>query len=255
MSNRNSAYIVTGASRGLGREIALLSAKKGAPLFLIARESKDLESIKQQCLDINRDVYKISADLGSSTDLRTTINIIESELPKDISKLYHFNNASIIEPISEMKDLEYDNIDNLIKVNLTAAFYLSSRLMSIVNNQQTKLIIANISSGVSKTPIEGWSGYCVSKAGLNMLTNCIIAEAKLHNLPISAVSINPGALDTEMQNKIRSADSNSIPITKKFIKMHTDGHLNKVDEVALKIFDLIEAEPFPQDEFVDFNLL
>ena len=88
-----------------------------------------------------------------------------------------------------------------------------------------------------------------------MLTSCIAEETSNWENKVHSVAINPGALDTEMQKKIRESDINESPIAERFIKMHDEGKLNHPNQVAIKILKILKVEPFPNGQFVDFNLI
>ncbi|HQS53388.1 MAG TPA: SDR family NAD(P)-dependent oxidoreductase, partial [Daejeonella sp.] len=104
-------------------------------------------------------------------------------------------------------------------------------------------------------PVVGWSAYCISKAGLNMLSKCISVEGEHEKLDVFSISINPGAIDTSMQEKIRNADAEKVPATKKFENLFNEGKLQKPDEVAKKIFRVLETEKYVNGDFIDLNLI
>ena len=91
-------------------------------------------------------------------------------------------------------------------------------------------VILSVSSGAFHTAIEGWSTYCSSKAGLEMLSKCIDEEYQ----DIINLSIAPGKVDTPMQNDIRFADEKAFPRLKEFQKYFKDGELSDAKEVATK---------------------
>ena len=93
-----------------------------------------------------------------------------------------------------------------------------------------------MSSGAAHNAIEGWSTYCSSKAGLNMLSKCI--DEEYHD--IINLSIAPGKVDTPMQNDIRFADEKAFPRLKEFQNYYKDGELADVKEVAAKYNKILQ---------------
>lgn len=247
--------IITGASKGLGKSIAINLANQDSDCILIARNKSELDLVAEECSMLGSKVKVICADLSSINQIESVIEQLNINIPKDTPKISLYNNASTIHPISRINDITPKDLDNLFKVNLISAFALSSAVCSMIINYRSSGFIINISSGVSLKAIEGWSAYCASKAGLNMLTNSIAVEANTFGHSIKSVSINPGALDTDMQLDIRLTKNTGLPITEKFISMHDDGLLKNVDDVSKKIIELVNSKNFPNNEFVDFNLL
>ena len=99
--------------------------------------------------------------------------------------------------------------------------------------------------------MKGWSSYCISKAGLNMLSKCIAIENETGD--IFSLSINTGAIDTGMQEKIRNADYVEIPATKKFETMYNEGKLQNPIDVADKLFRILASNDYSNGDFIDFN--
>ena len=91
-----------------------------------------------------------------------------------------------------------------IQVNLLGPFYLTQSVLPLMIDQQFGRII-NISSGAAMNPTVGESAYCVSKAGLDMLTKVLGLE--LAGTGVTANALYPGSIDTDMQADIRSVDT------------------------------------------------
>tara|TARA_B110000259_G_C14015481_1_gene401167 strand:+ start:738 stop:1532 length:795 start_codon:yes stop_codon:yes gene_type:complete len=250
----DSIYIITGASKGLGRAIAINGAKNIGRLILIARNETELQEVSKICNEMNAEAIVIPADLSSIEEIKTLKKNIQNHIPNNTSNVYLFNNASTIDPIGPIDSLCPERLNQLFSINITAAFALASEVYAIAKNKNIhSSYIINISSGVSMKAIEGWSAYCASKAALNMLSKSITTEAETFNHPIYSVSINPGALNTQMQENIRSVENMNLPITQKFKDMHTEGSLQDVDIIAKKVIQLSHSSPFPKGQFVDFN--
>jgi benzil reductase ((S)-benzoin forming) len=255
MKNVN-LYIVSGASKGLGSSLAIDFASTNTFLILISRNQKQLSSVAEECRKRGAVVYTIFKDISDESFRIELVDIFKDiDLPK-INKFYLVNNASIIDPISSLVNLNWANQSSLININLTSAIWLSSELLRLSKKYlPEETYIINISSGVSLKPISGWGLYCISKAGINMLTSCIALETELFPNKVYSIAINPGALNTDMQKSIRNADIEESPITSKFKKMHDDGLLKNPEDVSKKIIEIIRKKEFENGSFLDFNLI
>ena len=109
------------------------------------------------------------------------------------------HNAGWIGPIQKIGNQELGAIASAYMINLVAPAVLSSKFINMYKSSKAQKVILSMSSGAAHNAIEGWSTYCSSKAGLNMLSKCI--DEEYHD--IINLSIAPGKVDTPMQNDIR----------------------------------------------------
>ena len=229
LSLMEGAYLVTGASRGIGKSIALSIARNGNPVIALARQSNELESVKSELLELQPDSIIIACDLGVSSHITDAVAKVSSKF-SHLSGIVH--NAGTIHPIENMMDANIENWSNSIQVNLIGVQELTNQLKSSIGGQSHTRITA-ISSGAAKRSIHGWSAYCVSKAGLDMWSMCMAEEGAGRN--ISSLSIAPGIVDTGMQEDIRSAKPESFPSLESFVGYYKNGDLTNPDDVAEKL--------------------
>lgn len=248
--------IITGASKGLGSELAINISKKGVFLLLIARDLNALEFVAEKCRQKGAIVETLIADLSLHNFSVLFSKKLMEVGPTKIDVAYLFNNASIIEPIKRLVNTDFNEQQNLINVNLVAPIFLTSEFLRFIQKSNPKeSFIINVSSGVSLKPIEGWSLYCTSKAGINMLTASVAEETSMWVNKVYSVSINPGALNTNMQYTIRNSENEESPISEKFRQLYNDGSLRDPNFAANKILEIVKNKTFPNGEFIDFNLL
>jgi benzil reductase ((S)-benzoin forming) len=254
--NNRDLAIITGATRGLGKQLAISQSRNGMELILLGRDASALRDVKAECEKKRARISLIEADL-SKNKYRRDLQHILSEIDSDaLNNVYLFNNASVIEPINMLVNIDADAQEQLMQVNLNAPIWISSEFMRFSQRiHSNRSIIVNISSGVSLKPIQGWSLYCMSKAAMNMLTACIAEESKELPFKLTSVAINPGALDTDMQKAIRSSNEKQSPIAKKFQDMYERGDLKNVKKTALKIIEIVQSDSFNNGQYLDFNTL
>jgi len=243
MSSKN-IYIVIGASKGLGYSLIKLAKTKGMT-FGVARSIRDDEA---------DDHVQINCDVSNLREIPSIMKRIDDQLPSEINRIYLFNNASTIQPIKPLAEVGITELKKSFDLNLLAPIIISGEFIKILQSRKfNHSTIVNISSGVSKKAIKGWGSYCITKAGLNMFTECIPVES--NNKKIFSISINPGALDTDMQKEIRDGDASKFSVVTKFKEMYEMGELKNTDQVARKIFKLCDENNFINGSFIDFNNL
>lgn len=249
--------VVTGASGGLGEALAVAAARRGFAVVLVGRESDRFTRVKSHCESITEaPVELIAVDLGTARGVHAAAGVLRGGMLLRYRRALLFNNASTIEPIESLANLTFEDMEKVLRVNVSAAVALSAALVSACSEPgAAEASIVNISSGVSINPVTGWAAYCVSKAALNMVAKCVAAETASIRNPVYSLSINPGPLDTRMQEQIRNADSAKSPAAEKFSRMHAEGRLKRPEDVAARIFEVLDSRRFASGDFVDFNLL
>lgn len=222
-------FLVTGASKGLGRSLALSIASSGGIVIALARDSPELKSIEIELKEISEKSIAVSCDLAEFSQISQTAKLIISNF-EHLSGIVH--NAGTINPIGNMLDIEREKWERTIQVNLLGVQDLTRSLDSIIGGEKhTRL--TTISSGAAQRSLHGWSAYCVSKAGLDMWTKCMAEEGENEN--ISALAIAPGIVDTAMQKEIRDADESSFPLLQNFKDYYANGELSNPEDVAIKL--------------------
>lgn len=187
--NTNYMYIITGGGRGIGRALALELAKEGQSVLIVGRDEKALAETKA----LSSSISYLPIDVSITSDrLRLVAHL---GVKTKIKGLIH--NAGIIEPIAPISEIKEDLWRKCMATNLDAPLFLTQLLEDKLTNGR----VLNIGSGAAYFPIKGWAAYCVSKAGLSMLTRCLQLESN----NIAFASVMPGIIDTDMQALIRHA--------------------------------------------------
>lgn len=245
----SDTFLVTGASKGLGRSIAMSLANSGKSVIALARNSSELDTLNESLNQISSNSQIIACDLASKEDISKAVGKIIGEF-KHLSGIVH--NAGTISPIENMLDVSRDNWERAVNVNLIGVQDLTRSLDSIIGGESHTRVVT-ISSGAAKRPLHGWSSYCVSKAGLDMWTRCLAEEGESEN--ISALAIAPGIVDTGMQKEIRQADESSFPLLQNFIEYHKNGELTNPDDVAQKLLPYVTGDLGQNGDILDVRNL
>lgn len=192
--------IVFGASRGLGEAIALDLAQAGFAVAAVCRQQADAEAIAARIDAIAGHALPLAADV---TDFAAIDAATRQAATWSGGLVGIVNNAGVIEPIAPLRDTDPAAWARLISVNLVGAYHC---VRASLPHLGAGGVVVNISSGAAGHPMEGWSAYCASKAGLAMLTQSIAHECP----DILAYGFRPGVVDTDMQVQIRASGINRV---------------------------------------------
>ena len=183
--------LVTGASRGLGRALALAYAQEGAKLVLNARSEKSLKPVVEEAEAAGAEVVVVPADVASAADVQ---RLVEAAVGRFGGIDVLVNNAGLLGP--RVKIEEYPEVEwrQVIDANLTAPFLLAK---AAIPHMPEGASIINVVSGVSIEGRAEWGAYSVSKFGVEGLTQILAAELKERGVRANAV--DPGGMRTEMR--------------------------------------------------------
>lgn len=221
--------MITGASRGIGKGIAIEFAKAGYDLILTCKNSKD--KIKKLAKELEH-TYSIScypfiADMGRKKDVDKLFEDI-SNLDVHVNIDVLINNAGI-SYVGLLSDMTYEDWNSILSTNLTAAFLCSQKVIpNMVALQRGKII--NISSVWGNVGASMEVAYSASKAGLNGFTKALAKELAPSNIQVNAIAC--GLIDTDM-NKCFSTEDLNIVIEE--IPADRMGNVDEVGKLALQL--------------------
>ena len=180
--------IITGASRGIGFELAQQFLKANHQVFCLTRNTETLEALEYSNIDV------ICTDLTSTESIDKAVAHIKSKV-NCIDVVIHNAGSIVNKPFEK---IDYQELEIVYRVNVLAPFYLTQQLMHLLG-KRSKAHIVNISSmggfqGSSKFP--GLSAYSSSKAAITGLTECLAEEFKDKNISVNCLAL--GAVQTEM---------------------------------------------------------
>ncbi len=231
-------FIITGTSRGIGEALAKTIIVPGNTLFAVSRTMN--EDLVEYASSLNVPIFYHEADLSERDQAELFINSVFGKIHlTDNDKIVLINNAGMLEPVAPVKSIDFEMAEKHLNLNLLAPFILSSVFLAKTEALPIPKVILNISSGASSHPFKGWSVYCSSKGGLDMLTKTAGLEQSTEKNPATIFALAPGIIDTNMQQLIRNTDENLFPDRNIFIQLHEEGQLSKVDDVARIILDVI----------------
>lgn len=196
--------LITGAGRGIGAAAAHALARAGASVAVAARRLEDAESVAAAITAAGGAAVPTACDVRDFSSVQAAVAIAKREFGGvDIL----INNAGVIQPIARLMDSEPSAWLDAVETNLTGAYHaIRATLPGMLTRGGG--VIVNLSSGAAFRPLEGWSAYCASKAGLAMLTRSLHEE--YGSAGVRAIGFSPGLVDTDMQSAIRASGLNPV---------------------------------------------
>jgi len=184
LSQKGKVVLVTGGSRGIGKAAALTFADAGADIVICSRKAETLAEVAKEVEAKGAKCLYVPAHLKKLEDLENLVETVISECGR-IDVL--INNAATNPGMGDIVDTEDDMFDHIMDTNLKGYFRLSKRVGKLMQKQQSGHIV-NISSAGGVSPAEGLGPYCVSKAGINMLTKQMAMELGPYNVRVNAIA-------------------------------------------------------------------
>jgi 3-oxoacyl-[acyl-carrier protein] reductase len=195
MKNLNTA-LVTGSGRGIGKELAILLAKKGLNLVLCSRTKSEIDSAASSIESTsNSQVISRVCDVSISSQVNDLIK-------ESLNKFRHIdaliNNAGITY-VKKLVDTTEQEWNQTLDINLKGVFLFSKAILPTMISNNFGVII-NVCSGAGKVGFEDISAYCASKFGMIGLSESLSLEIAKYNIRI--MSICPGEVATKMQENV-----------------------------------------------------
>jgi len=188
--------LITGASRGLGRETAKLFARRGAPLILTARDAAALEQAASEL----RAITAVVALAGDVADAAHAERLVQDGLSRFGRIDALVNNASTIgpSPMPALEDYPLDALAQVLQVNAVAPLRLAQLVLPGMRERGSGVIL-NITSDAGVQAYPGWGGYGASKAALEHLSRTLAAE--LEGSGVRVYVVDPGDMNTVMHQE------------------------------------------------------
>ena len=222
-------YYITGTSRGIGKAFAehLLDNSENRVIGISRKCNIEHQNYKHCYLDLT--------DMNAVSDFKF-------DIPSNAKKIFLINNAGSLGTIKPIGHLASSDIIKNYNLNLIAPVLLTNSFIQSYAAIEAEKVIVNMSSGAAKSPIDGWSVYCSSKAGLDMFSLVVDVEQKVSankNKGFRIFSIAPGVVDTAMQEQIRTASKEDFSRLDDFIGYKINNQLANPKEIAEKYFKVL----------------
>lgn len=197
MANTRTTKIalITGGSRGLGRNTALHLARKGVDVILTYQSrAEDAQNAVAEITALGRKAVALQLDAGTVADFADFADRVGAALRETWdTETFDFlvNNAGmgIHAPFTEVTEEKFDQLAN---VHLKGVFFLTQRLLPLIADGGR---IVNLSSGLARFSLPGYAAYAMMKGGVEVLTRYLAKELGARRIAVNTVA--PGAIETD----------------------------------------------------------
>ena len=221
--------LVTGASRGIGRQIALELSSHGAAVIVASRSQEDSEAVAESIRERGGKSLAVQMDVGKPDQVESALALVEEHFER-VDVLV--NNAGITRDnlMLRMKDEEWRQV---LTTNLDGVFYVTRKVVMGMLRQRYGRVI-NITSVVGQMGNPGQANYVASKAGIIGLTKALAREVASRNITVNAIA--PGFIETAMtanlKEQVRDQLKDNVPLKR----------LGTVEDVACGVLFLASKE-------------
>ena len=237
----DKSVIITGASRGIGKAIALKFAQQGYDVAInCLRQKEQLEQVRRQVLSLGQSCLAYQGDMGIYSQAEKFIQqAVKAFGTPDVL----INNAGI-SYLGLLQDMSCEEWEGLLRTNLTSVFHCSKLVIPYML-QPKKGKIINISSVWGNVGASTEAAYSATKGGINSLTKALAKELAPSNIQVNAVAC--GIIDTEMNAFLSpeelSCITQEIPV----------GRMGDTQEVADYVFQLTQAPAYLTGQIITLD--
>lgn len=226
--------IITGVSRGLGQALSHALTDEHTNLIGFGRTRGDFSGSFHTC-DFSKP--QLAAKVLESS--------LAGETLEDSESITFIANAGRLGILDTVQNLDSYDIEETIAANLTGSALAAAAFLQRTQDIPVPKLFVQISSGAAlpDRPKAGWSLYCASKAGQEQLIRSIAEEQKTAQHPTAFINLNPGIMETTMQEQIRKASPSVFPDVERFIKLKEEGRIPAPETIAPQIAQLIADIP------------
>ena len=232
--------LVTGASRGIGRAVALGLAAAGADLALLARSQPDLEEVAERGKALGARVVVVPTDLTDQLALRVAIQHVRKKCGV-VDVLV--NNAAVVQPMGPTVDVDVDEWAAAITVNLVSPVTLTLGLVpDMLERKWGRVVNVTAKAAVAPSQLIGGNAYTSSKAALDAHTLNLAAE--LADTGVTVNGFRPGIVDTAIHDWVRSQPAERIgdALRNQFVKFKESGMLISPEHSAAALIARLSSD-------------
>ena len=233
--------LITGASRGIGKGIALAMAAAGYNLILTChRNSSQLLQTADMAKNLGVQVVTFCGDISKPQVCEELFSMLSD---KNIYPHILINNAGI-SYVGLLQDMTYEEWDNCISTNLSSIFYICRlAIPSMLSKHKGKII--NISSVWGNAGASCEVAYSAAKGGVNAFTKALAKELAPSNIQINAIAF--GAIDTDMNSHLDDNEKNIL------IEEIPSGRMGNIDEAGQMVLNILNSPDYLTGQIITMD--
>ena len=235
--DKTKIALVTGASRGLGKNTALTLARKGVDVIVTYHNSEeDAQNVVSAIADLGAQAVALQLDTSNTKTFDGFAEQVKQSL-REKWQTEHFdflvNNAGV-GVYASFADTTEDDFDRLMNIHVKGVFFLTQKLLPLINDGGR---IVNISSGLARFALPGYAAYASMKGAIEVLTRYMAKELGQRQIAVNVVA--PGAIETDFNGGAVREN----PEINSFIASQTAlGRVGLPDDIGGAIASLLSAE-------------
>ncbi len=232
---KGKTLIVTGSSRGIGRDLALQLAKSGVDLVLNARDAALLDEVASDCRKLGRKAIALS---GSAADTSTAFKLVNAAL--DLGDFHGFIQvAGVLHPGPFLWELSEESYHEIIAASVTASYQMIRYAVPVLLSRGRGLAVF-FGSGAAEKSVPGIAAYCLAKAAEEHMVRQLAAEAP----QITAFIYRPGVVETRMQQQARTSIGGAAQeLRQRFRGYKERGELLSPEAASKALVKILKSDP------------
>ena len=254
LSNKVIYFLITGASRGIGKTMAIETSKNfasGSVVVLLARSESGLEDTKAKILASNPAIKVIIKAIDLT---KPSVEEYDEIIAGSFDKTTNFDIAMVIHNVGTLGDVakwstdieSYSELENYFSTNVFAPTVLNNRLLKAFPTNLKKFIV-NVTSKAGKTPFKSFTFYCMGKAAREMYFRCLAEE--FPNLLI--LNYSPGPVESDMTVYAQSSSASS-EVSGMFKSLRDQGTILTTEMTTKKFLDVVKNGKYANGGHVDY---
>lgn len=187
--------LITGGSRGLGKNMALSVAQKGTSVIITYNSKREeAEAVVQEIKENGQKAFALQLDVSNSKNFDAFVSAVNDVLKNEFStdKIDYLVNNAGVGIHSSYTDTTEEQFDSMVNIHLKAAFFLTQKMLPIMNDGGA---IVNVSTGLARFTLPGYDAYAVMKGGIETLTKYQAKTLGARGIRVNVVA--PGAIETD----------------------------------------------------------
>ena len=243
-------YLITGASRGLGRAMAEQLLQAGHTVLGISRKQDAplAQQAKAAGADLTQWEQDLSDPVAASARLSAWLQTVDAQRYDSVTLI---NNAGTVGNPAPLASAVESELSLALRIGLEAPMLLTAAFLGATREWRGARKVLNISSGLGRNAMGSQAPYCAAKAGMDHFSRAVALEEANGRNGARIVSLAPGVIDTDMQVQLRGASAENFPDRTRFEKMKNEGMLDSPSTAATKVLKYLARADFGSNPVAD----